>query len=169
VWVWTRSSVLTFLSGYVFWNTFGWKLQQYPCPCGFYSWRWKIPTGTCWDRTGHRHLVRGKVLVESIHPDCGEVSERNPLIIFFRFLHFLYPSAPNLWEFDRLILGVWRARFEDSQQLLFGMKASLLIDIAFILITFIYICAVMHLIWWDIFIYPLISMSLKPGFIFIAE
>jgi len=50
------------------------------------------------DRTGHRHLVRGKVLVESIHPDCGEVSERNPLIIFFRFLHFLYPLVHRIYE-----------------------------------------------------------------------
>jgi len=42
--------------------------------------------------------VRGKVLVESIHPDCGEVSERNPLIIFFRFLHFLYPLVHRIYE-----------------------------------------------------------------------
>jgi len=48
--------------------------------------------------TGHRHLVRGKVLVESIHPDRGEVSERNPLIIFFRFLHFLYPLVHRIYE-----------------------------------------------------------------------
>ena len=26
------------------WNTLGWKLQRYPCACGFDSWRCKIPT-----------------------------------------------------------------------------------------------------------------------------
>jgi len=117
------------------------------------------PPPRSWQGSGRIHpsRLRGCIWKESPH----HILSISPLPVS--------SSAPNLWEFDLLILGVWRARFEDSQQLLFGMKASLLIDIAFILITFIYICAVMHLIWWDIFIYPLISMSLKPGFIFIAE
>ena len=37
-------SALTFPVDTKPWNTLGWRLQRYPCACGFYLWRCKVPT-----------------------------------------------------------------------------------------------------------------------------